>query len=293
MTQDVFGNGDLEMTDPSLIFRKSVMDSLEKQRRQKRSSERAMGARNPDEIDDAAPSSHELEDVDGDNSPLIRLQSSSGSSSMRNKNHLFEDDDDNENNQNISKASSSVKTPSWLRDEDATLLASQIGDEQSKLFSDSALSAAAAEDGKQRRQARNDLRSQSTESGQRSSSLFGAVMQKIGSTIGITSHQYESPRKKQRLRPTSSIGAPAAALDININESSNGAFSAGAAAVGGVVNGLFSGSPSGKTIMDIVNRFNSPFRFQSPNKKPRRRRLLSSPSTSNHEKKDFTTPSPS
>jgi hypothetical protein len=109
--------------------------------------------------------------------------------------------------------------------------------------------------------------------------LFGAVMQKIGTSINnALPHQYQSP---QRTKSTAAA---------NLCEENSAT-----ASMGGIVKSFLGGdgggpSPSGKTIMDIVNNFNSPFRFQSPQKK-KRRRLLSSPPFSKSDNA-FNTPSP-
>jgi hypothetical protein len=89
------------------------------------------------------------------------------------------------------------------------------------------------------------------------SSLFGAVMRQFSSSItSALPAAPSSPFKTSRKR-----------------SSSNGSAGAGA---GGGFRDLMA-SPSGKTIMNIVNQFNSPFKFQSPSsshkKRHRRRRL--------------------
>ena len=92
------------------------------------------------------------------------------------------------------------------------------------------------------------------------SSLFGAVMRQFGSSISSA------------LPPTSPFRrSPISTVDVSLQKNSSG-FGGG----GGSFRGLMA-SPSGKTIMNIVNQFNSPFKFQSPSsshkKRHRRRRL--------------------
>jgi hypothetical protein len=149
----------------------------------------------------------------------------------------------------------------------------------------------------------------------RTSSLFGAVMKKIGSNAMLQQSTQEQPQQENWQSPTRPGNRPLELFSNNsmdgndnnsipnggkVNESSSptSTFSATANAVGDVVNRLIgkAASPSGKTIMDIVNRFNSPFRFSSPDRKRTNhqqsgRQLWRSPSP-NRKSNVFTTPSP-
>jgi len=79
---------------------------------------------------------------------------------------------------------------------------------------------------------------------QEKSSLFGAVMRKFSSSISGPSSPFSLGSKRTR----------ESSFSRNDDTTTGG---------GGAVSNLLM-SPSGKSIMNIVNRFNSPFKFQSP-----------------------------
>ncbi|KAG7371117.1 hypothetical protein IV203_019687 [Nitzschia inconspicua] len=249
----------------TILFHKSVMDSLEKHGCSKRSPTKSA-------ITEKTKQANSKAAGDGDDaSPLIRRHSSQSSlSSVRDKSRFGDGD-----------SKISAKTPSWMAEEndEATLLASQIGEEPTILYSGSSRGVTAS--------AQQQLEATNTPVPPKSSSLFGAVMQKIGSSISSALPlQYQSPQRTKRPRCNVENDTGFDSTTADGRPSSSGA-------AGGVVNSFWgAASPSGKTIMDIVNNFNSPFRFQSPPKR-KHRRLSSPPSESAKAEGVFKTPSPS
>ncbi|KAG7344017.1 hypothetical protein IV203_022025 [Nitzschia inconspicua] len=249
----------------TVLFHKSVMDSLEKHGCSKRSPTK-IG------ITEKTKQANSKATGDGDDaSPLIRRHSSQSSlSSVRDKSRFVDGD-----------SKISAKTPSWMAEEndEATLLASLIGEERTILYSVSSRGVTAS--------AQQQLEATNTPVPPKSSSLFGAVMQKIGSSISSALPlQYQSPQRTKRPRCNAENDTGFDSTTADGRPSSSGA------AMGLVNNFLGAASPSGKTIMDIVNNFNSPFRFQSPPKR-KHRRLSSPPSESAKAEGVFKTPSPS
>lgn len=96
-----------------------------------------------------------------------------------------------------------------------------------------------------------------------SSSLFGAVMRQFGSSLA-TALPGGSPFRGRGRRGSNGGSDGGGTADVE-----PGATAAAATAVSRLA------SPSGRTIMSFVNRFNSPFKFQSPRAK--RRLLVPSP----------------
>ncbi|KAL3919668.1 MAG: hypothetical protein SGILL_003642 [Bacillariaceae sp.] len=197
------------------------------------------------------------------------------------------------------------KTPSWLLDEEdnqATVLGSEIMEEEQEGHDNISIS------GSQPVDLRSNSKTSATKAEQqRSSSLFGAVMQKIGSSISNT---FSSPSRKRRRSSDQLLPSTPQATNGNVDDIDNEDANFGAAA--SMSSRLLTASPSGKTIMNIVNGFSSPFRFQSPKaaggdkrKRKSRKQLGSSPSSKgqqqggdagqqqDEEHNEFSTPSPS
>ena len=184
---------------------------------------------------------------------LVRRQSSLFSQlPVRNKSRLFDLGENNNNNNNIAAetAMTNFSQPTWLQEDHQSTL---LGDgSSSQLFP--------SEDGSESHSSaiqvrRRQSQSQSQQQKQQGkSSLFGAVMRKFGSSIPSSPFGKGSNHNR----------------DDNVDDTSAGGG-------GGGISSLLT-SPSGKSIMNIVNRFNSPFKFQSPglksnNKKRHSRRL--------------------
>jgi hypothetical protein len=222
---------------------------------------------------------------------LVRRQSSLFSQlPVRNKSRLFDFGGENNNNNNNNIAAETAMTnfsqPTWLQEDHQSTL---LGDgSSSQLFpSDDGSESHSSAVQVRRRQSQSQSQQQKQHG---KSSLFGAVMRKFGSSIPSSPFGKGSNHNR----------------DDNVDDTS----AAAAAGGGGGISSLLT-SPSGKSIMNIVNRFNSPFKFQSPqgsksnNKKRHRRRLWgdldeeqqkdAEKSTIMNKKDDsaFSTPSPS
>ena len=185
--------------------------------------------------------------------PLIRRQSSLfGQLPVRRRSRLFDDILPSSSNIQNKKQSNAVadnivaetmtnfshSQPTWLQD-----------DHQSTFFMEESKNGDTSSQFNQ-----PPTRSQAEQRPGEKSSLFGAVMRQFGSSISSA------------LPPSSPFGRRKTSSTAGTSPSNgNGSF-----------RDLMS-SPSGKTIMNIVNQFNSPFKFQSPSsshkKRQRRRRL--------------------
>ena len=188
--------------------------------------------------------------------PLIRRKSSLfGQLPVRRRSRLFDDILPSSSNIQNKKQSNAVvdnivaetmtnfshSQPTWLQD-----------DHQSTFFMEESKNGDTSSQFNQ-----PPTRSQAEQRPGEKSSLFGAVMRQFGSSISSA------------LPPSSPFGrrktSGTAGTSPSNGNGGNGSF-----------RDLMS-SPSGKTIMNIVNQFNSPFKFQSPSsshkKRQRRRRL--------------------
>lgn len=196
---------------------------------------------------------------------LIRRQSSLfGQLPSRSKSRLFDDvlmsNSFTENRRNNSTVGNGIvaetmmtsatnfsrSEATWLQEDHQSTL---IGGGQSKFYIPG--------DSKSQPRTENSKLQEQKQEGK--SSLFGAVMRQFSSSIS------SSPFRNGRKRSSSS-------MDSSPQKNSGSAV---ASVSGGGFRGLMA-SPSGKSIMNIVNQFNSPFKFQSPSsshkKRQRRRR---------------------
>jgi hypothetical protein len=278
-------NNDDDDSSPSKTFRKSVLDSLEEKYSNSNLSAPAtsdnaskkattsMDKHNDDDIINNNSSSNNNNN-NGVGSPrplLIRRQSSLFSQlPTRSRSHLFDhigalgsSSSSNHNNNKNSQRSSWM--PEEGEDNQSTLMASQIGEEKT-LFGTSSNSG--QEEEKRFREPK--------------SSLFGAVMRKVSSSI---SHALPGSPFGKTAQSTESLTTNAVGSSTTGKHSGGGggggtAKETSSSLFGGGVTGILS-SPSGKTIRNLVNRFNSPFKFQSPTRSHKRQRRTSSPSAVN------------
>jgi hypothetical protein len=131
-------------------------------------------------------------------------------------------------------------------------------------------------------QQQRQSRSQQQQQNQSKSSLFGTVMRKLGTGLTDVLLPNGSPFTKHKRNRTQSVDDD----DEGVNDGVDGGFSNVDVEATTNVSANLLTSPSGKTLLDFVNKFNSPFKFQSPQKA--KRRLLDSPTHNNNARTSTT-----
>ena len=192
---------------------------------------------------------------------LMRRQSSLfGQLPIRNRSRLFDDIVScNSEANNISKINNTIGNN--FAAETTFASATNFSCSQSTWLQEDHQSSFIGEDNKSQTMTKDSEIQEQNQTGK--SSLFGAVMRQFGSSISsnLPSHPLSPYRNRQQNNT----------LESSSQKSDSGTTSAHG---GGGLRDLMA-SPSGKTIMNIVNQFNSPFKFQSPSSshKKRQRRL--------------------